>query len=173
MFGQGSSRRRLERKGVMCFRRLPHPLEAMDMLCSRHASERWRNGAPLEIAFFDARKAYFNALPTRNIHLQFPPELGIGGGVVGKLRRRVYGCRDAGMLWEECYAKNMVGMGFIRGQSPHCCFRHPARHLMAVVHGDDFTILGVKEEPDGFEQELAKGFELKLRRSLGTRAGCV
>ena len=40
-----------------------------------------------------------------------------------------------------------------------------------VVHGDDFTALGLDEDLDYYETELAKNFELKIRGRLGE--GCA
>ena len=97
----------------------------------------------------------------------------MGPQLIGKLRRCVYGCRDAGMLWEECYAQRMVEMGFVRGLSSPVCFHHPEKQLMAVVHGDDFTLLGTKANLDWADRGLAKSFELKLRGRLCSRAGCA
>ena len=58
-------------------------------------------------------------------------------------------------------------MGFTSGIASPCCFYHSARKLSLVVHGDDFTTMGVKKDIDWFEQTLAKHFELKLRGRLG------
>ena len=77
------------------------------------------------------------------------------------------------MLWEECYTSRPVEMGFIRGESCSCVFKHPDRRVVAVVHGDDFTLLGTKEQLDWCEAEMAKAFELKLRGRMGERPGCV
>ena len=42
-----------------------------------------------------------------------------------------------------------------------------------VVHGDDFSALGVDEALNWYETELAKHFELKLRGRLGHDKGDV
>ena len=77
------------------------------------------------------------------------------------------------MLWEKCYARRLVVMSFIRRVSSSCCVHHPTRKLMAVVHGDDFTVLGTKVNLDWFEVELATAVELKLRGRMGERQECV
>ena len=48
------------------------PLEGKRMLFSRYTSERQRNGVPLRLSFIDIRKAYFNALPERDIFMRIP-----------------------------------------------------------------------------------------------------
>ena len=45
------------------------PLEAKRILFARYTSERTRKGRPLRMSFVDIRKAYFNALPERDIYI--------------------------------------------------------------------------------------------------------
>ena len=150
------------------------PLEAKKLLFSDYASRRFApNGDPLQLSFVDVKKAYFNAVPVRNIHLQFPRELGAPKGKIARLKRCVYGTRDAGLLWEDTYASCLEAMGFIRGTANPCCFHHPGRDLRLVVHGDDFTTLGRHEDLVWYETELAKSFEIKVRGHLGEGKDCV
>ena len=88
------------------------PLEAKRLLMSERATRRVDNrGRPLGLSFIDVRNAYFNGIPKRQLYLFFPKELGMPKGTVAHLRRCVYGTRDAGMIWEECYATALVSMG--------------------------------------------------------------
>ena len=41
---------------------------------------------------------------------------------------------------------------------------------MCVVHGDDFTTLGLDEDLDYFEKKIQESFEIKIRGRLGE--GC-
>ena len=50
------------------------------------------------------------------IHLAFPKELAIPDHLVAHLKRCVYGTRDAGAIWEDCYATALTEMGFVRGK---------------------------------------------------------
>ena len=89
------------------------PLEAKRMMLSEYATARVdKFGKDLQVSFVDIRKAYFNATPKRNVHLVFPKELGMAKGRIAKLLRCVYGTRDAGQLWESCYAERLISMGF-------------------------------------------------------------
>ena len=119
------------------------PLEAKKLLFSMMASLRKdAKGRPLELAFIDVKKAYFNAVPKRVIHLVPPKEPGLPSGGVAHLRRCAYGTRDAGALWEEHYASVLTNLGFIRGRASPTCFFHPTKRISVVVHGDDFVALG-------------------------------
>ena len=94
-------------------------------------------------------------------------------GNIARLKRCVYGTRDAGLLWEDTYAACLQSMGFIRGVANPCCFHHPQRGLTLVVHGDDFSTLGRREDLLWCEQELSKSFEIKVRGHVGEGPECV
>ena len=64
----------------------------------------------------------------------------------------------------------LEAMRFRTGVSSPCIFYHAERELMVVVHGDDFTTLGLDEDIDWFEGKLQESFEIKIRGRLGE--GC-
>ena len=63
--------------------------------------------------------------------------------------------------------KFMVDTGFIRGVASPCCFYNRERNLRCVVHGDDFTVLGHKEDLDWFRVQIEKKYEVKVRGRIG------
>ena len=143
------------------------PLEAKKLLFARYAKERRRKGKCLQLSFIDIRKAYFNGIPKRPVYMRFPKELGLPSNAVGKLVRCAYGTRDAGAIWEDTYRGALEQMGFVSGIASPCCFSHPTRQISLVVHGDDFTSLGLQEDLDWLERDLALHFELKIRGRIG------
>ena len=46
-------------------------------------------------------------------------------------------------------------------------FYHPDRHLSLVVHGDDFTCLGSRDDLLWYEKGLSVAFEIKIKGRLG------
>ena len=144
------------------------PLEAKRMLFTEFASERTRNGKPLQISFIDVKKAYFYGIPERALYVRLPPELGLSRKFVGKLVRCMYGTRDAGAIWESCYATALINLGFQQGGASPCCFYHAEWGVSVVVHGDDFTALGTPDGLDKYEQGMLKTFECKIKGRLGT-----
>ena len=145
------------------------PLEAKRLLFSNFSSRVMNE--KLQISFVDVKKAYFYGIPERTLYVRLPPELNMGKDVVGKLVRCMYGTRDAGAIWENCYSSCLVNMGFIQGVSSPCCFVHPQWHVMVVVHGDDFTAVGSPEALDQYEVGMQKSFDCKLKGRLGTDPG--
>ena len=89
---------------------------------------------------------------------------------VAKQVRCVYGTRDAGKLWEDTYTVCLENMGFKTGVANPWIFHHAEKDLMVVVHGDDFTTLGLDADIDWFEHTLQESFEIKIRGRLGE--GC-
>ena len=92
----------------------------------------------------------------------------MGKKMVGKLVRCMYGTRDAGAIWENCYTTCLTNLGFEQGAASPCCFRHPEWGVSVVVHGDDFTALGTPEALSKYEAGMMKSFECKLKGRLGT-----
>ena len=102
------------------------PLEAKRMLFSGFARERTCDGQPIKLDFVDIRKAYFNALPKRLLHVYLPKELGLPTGKVAELLRCVYGTRDVKMLCEDTYAEYLVSIGFPVELKVHAVYFTPS-----------------------------------------------
>ena len=105
------------------------PLEAKRILFSRLAQERVRDGKKLRISVIDIRKDYFHGIPKRPVYMSFPKELGLPSHFVAKLVRCVYGTRDAGAIWEDCYRGALEEIGVQSGVASPCCFYHPGRSI--------------------------------------------
>ena len=91
-------------------------------------------------------------------------------GMCGKLNKSLYGTRDAAQNWGESYMKFMESVGFHRGIASPCCFYNQERNLRCVVHGDDFTVLGYKQDLDWFRIEIQRKYEVKIRGRIGPGA---
>ena len=143
------------------------PIECKRALMSEYATRRTFKGKPLKMSFVDVRKAYFHGRPTRNLYVRLPPELGLPRTMLGKLKRCLYGTRDAGHIWESVYGEALVSMGFKQGKASPCCFEHEDWGISLVVHGDDFTALGCDSSLDKWEKAMADKFEIKLKGRIG------
>ena len=128
--------------------------------------KRVRDGQPLLLHFLGVRKTYFNAFPQRSMYLKLPTELSSGKGVVGKLRKRIYGTRDAETLWETTFTNVPVKLGFRQEVACPCCFHHGGWGVSLVVHGDDVTALGTAGGLDKYGRGMVNAFQCELRWRL-------
>ena len=86
---------------------------------------------------------------------------------------RMCGTRDAAQNWEYEYQEFMESIGFKASKGSPCVFWHPEKKIRAVIHGDDFTMLGLKSELMWFRSQLSKRFEAKFRGMLGSESDDV
>ena len=123
-----------------------------------------KGGNTLE--FIDVRRAYFRARVRRLVYVRLPEEDN-QEGMCGRLNKAMYGALDAAQNWEMEYVEFMESIGFRRGQSTPCIFWHVEKGIRAVIHGDDFTLLGNEASLDWFRERIQEKFEVKFRGRLG------
>jgi hypothetical protein len=146
------------------------PLEAKKILFSLATTEGVgycvNRHKGMKLDFIDVRRAYFQAPCKRNVYIVLPEE-DAEQGMCGKLRMSVYGTRDATQNWGETDSKFMISIGFRRGKASPCVFYNSKRNIRAVIHGDDFTMLGESENLDWFREKNTGDFEVEFRGRLG------
>jgi hypothetical protein len=94
------------------------PLEALRMLLSHAATGRRTSQGGRKILVIDARKAHLHAPAERLVYVDLPPEVR-QPGMCARLRRCLYGTRDAPARWEAFLASELEKMGFERGRRAH------------------------------------------------------
>lgn len=61
----------------------------------------------------------------------------------------------------------MLGIGFTQGKANPCTFYHTEKKVRIVIHGDDFTILGMEDSLDWFRRHVQATYSAKLRGRIG------
>ena len=147
------------------------PIEFIRYLISRCASSQWTT-SPTRIMVNDVKKAYFNAPATRRVFVALPPEDVEPGeeNMCALLKKSLYGTPDAAYNWTEAYTKALMDLGFTKGESSPCSFRHAGRGICTIVHGDDFCSEGAAKDLQWMKQKLSENFEIKTE-VLGPNAG--
>ena len=114
------------------------PLEALKLITSFTASGR---GAGKCMMHNDVSRAYFHAPAVRNVFVEIAHEDREAGdeNKCGWLNMSMYGTRDAASNWEGKYSTVLINAGFKRGESNPCVFRHDARDIDTLLHGDDYV----------------------------------
>ena len=121
------------------------PLEAKKLLFSAAVTEGigFQEGdrqSGMKIDFIDISRAFFQADAIREVYVELPAE-DAEEGMCAKLKKSMYGTRDAAQNWGYAYTQFMQDAGFKKGKSSPCVFWNPDKGLRGVVHGDDFTVL--------------------------------
>ena len=133
------------------------PLEAKKALFSAAVTEGigfkrgdWQSGMKLD--FIDISRSFFQAEAIRDVYVELPGE-DSAVGMCGKLKKSMYGSRDAAQNWGYAHTQFMQPEGFIRGLSSPCVFWNPDKELRCVVHRDDFAVLDTKRNSTGSGKE--------------------
>ena len=87
------------------------PLEAMRLILSEAASQGGR-GRELKVQLLDAKKAHLHAPAVRPIFVELPPERA-REGFCCRLKKCLYGTRDAPRQWEAYAAGVLLKAGFV------------------------------------------------------------
>ena len=114
----------------------------------------------------DVRRAYCHAMARQDVYVELPEE-DAEEGMCGKLIRSMYGAGDAAQNWEAEYVQLMEDIGFDSGRSSPCTFHHKVQDDRAIVHWDDFTMLGSGKDVDWFRKNIETKFENKHKGRLG------
>ena len=110
----------------------------------------------------DISCAFLYAECLRNLFIELPsgdPKAN-DPNVIGKLKKALYGTRDAPQLWQKTLTAVLLKIGFKGIQLQPGFFVHGSRELVMVTHVDDFLIGGPPEELIWLTAELKKHFEI-------------
>jgi len=143
------------------------PLEAKKLLFKW--VRRIRNDGQMnreKIMLIDVRKAHLNAVCEDEVYVELPIEAK-APGKCGKLLRWLYGMRPAANAWEKEYVEKLASIGFERGKYSPVVFFNAQTGVRCVVHGDDFTFAGGKEELMSVKFYMTSWWDIKLRGVLG------
>ncbi len=108
----------------------------------------------------DAKRAFHHGIATRLIHVEVPPEESEHGKCVGRLKKTLYGTRDAPVAWLRAVRLDMKAMGFLECKVTTGVFVHPVRDIRVVTHVDDFLVAGEREDLRRLHDEMAQKYEL-------------
>ena len=146
------------------------PTESLRFMLSNFMTMRFktRQRKQLTLGVLDVSRAHFHPPAEREVYIDLPAE-DAEPGMVGLLKKTIYGTRDAAAQWEKFYGDVFEAAGFKTGLFSPCLFHNPERDVSVWVHGDDMLLLGERAEVDRLEQELRKHMLLKRRALLGWR----
>ena len=112
------------------------------------------------IAVMDIKSAFLYADAERLVYVKLPESACRGDLVYGRLRKAMYGTRDAPQLWQVHLSRTLSAMGFVESVLQPGMYRHPKRGVEAAAHVDDIIASGEKADLDWFVASLRKSYEL-------------
>ena len=137
----------------------------MRLILSEAAPQGMR-GKELKVQLLDAKKAHLHAPAVRPIFVELPPERA-REGYCCRLKKCLYGTRDAPRQWEAYAAEVLLKAGFVRGKASAVCFWHPQKNVLCLAHGDDFLLAGADSDLDWAFAALRRDILLKDGGRLG------
>ena len=145
------------------------PIEGLRLLIS-HAMSRKGSKNPYKLMFIDISKAYLHADVLRDdIYVELPAEM-MQPRMCGRLRKALYGTREAARCWEKEYTNTLLAAGFKRGACNPCMFHHRNRDVRVLVQGDDFTISGKEPDLHWVAEIFKQKYKTKVRGIMGPDA---
>ena len=149
------------------------PLTALRLLLSQAAS-RGASGKHVRFKVIDVKKAFLYGEIERTLFIELPEQdpRSSDGRWVGRLRRTMYGTRDAPAAWQKMLGSVMRKLGFKACRSVPCVYVNEEKDLRVIVHVDDFLASGQAPELAWFEAGLKKAFSIKTVE-LGGGPQCV
>jgi hypothetical protein len=134
-------------------------IESVRLLFALVAQKGWR------VHHIDVKSTFLNNDLKEEVYVHQPPRFAIPGkeGKVLRMRKALYGLRQALRAWNAKLDSTLKGMGF--GQSPHeaAIYRrgNGGNNLLVGVYVDDLVITGTKDaEVAAFKEEMKATFQM-------------
>ena len=116
---------------------------------------------------FDVKGAYLNGYIEEEIYMRQPPGFDDGSGRVCRLKRSLYGLKQAGNVWNKELDTSLQDLGFTRLKSDSCCYLRESDEnfeILMVWVNDIISIANNEASNDRVEKDVGGKFEIK---SLG------
>jgi hypothetical protein len=134
-------------------------LDSVRVLLAVAAHHSW------EVHHLDVKSAFLNGDLTEEVYVSQPPGFVINGmeGKVLRLKKAIYGLRQAPRVWNAKLHSTLLSLGFTRCPSEHAVYAHgdASSRLLIGVYVDDLIITGgSKLEIAKFKREMTDRFKM-------------
>ncbi|KIL57786.1 hypothetical protein M378DRAFT_87411, partial [Amanita muscaria Koide BX008] len=120
-----------------------------------------------ELRQFDVKSAYLNGSLDEEIYMRQPPGFDDGSGRVCRLKKSIYGLKQAGNIWNREFTQAMGEIDFYQLKTDNCVFVRQQKDVFSILLiwvDDIIAVMNSNDEANRLELELANRFEIK---SLG------
>ena len=119
------------------------------------------------LGFYDISRAHFHSKARRKIAIKVPKEDSDCKSGYAILDKSMYGTKDAAQCFDLTVEEAMTVMGYSVGVFSPCLYHHPKTGVQVFRHGDDFVVLGTRQQQKGFLAELGRTLIVKHLATLG------
>ena len=129
----------------------------------------------LDLCHFDAEQAFVQSDLDEVVYIRLPPSCGALSGKVVRLRRSLYGLKQASRTWHYHLVRGMKALGFEQCAADACVMRlveDGGVSVVVVVHVDDIFAIGRKSRCDKFGDDLNAYVPITNLGELRWYAGC-
>ena len=113
------------------------------------------------IKVIDIKSAFLYGQARRNLFIELPDrDPQSGSCFVGRLKKAMYGTRDAPLIWRSTVDIFMKENGFTTVMTQPGVYFHAVRNVYVMTHVDDFLVTGSLVETTWFENLLKSQFEI-------------
>ena len=139
----------------------PPPLFALKLLLSDVASYKG-TGKKKCIMTLDVKAAFLYGDTKRDLYIELPKQDPWADDFfwVGKLRKAMYGTRDAPQVWYEEVKSLMSVLGYGQSKVNPCVYYHAEKDIRVMVHVDDVLCTGIESALEWFRDQVLKRFEI-------------
>jgi hypothetical protein len=134
-------------------------IEIVRLLIAVVAQRGW------EVHHMDVKSAFLNGDLLEEVYEQQPPGFVIknGSGKVLKLKKALYGLRQAPRAWNAKLDSELTRLGFVRNPLEHAVYRRSEKngYILVGVYVDDLIITcSSSVNIDAFKREMVKSFSM-------------
>ncbi|RVE40811.1 hypothetical protein evm_014540 [Chilo suppressalis] len=104
----------------------------------------------------DVPTAFLNGILDEDVYIKCPKGLKIGERKVLKLKKALYGLKEAPKCWNGRFHQFITGKGYVQSKYDYCLYRKGKTWILLYV--DDILLLG---NGDNIVRELEKEFKVK------------
>lgn len=128
-----------------------------------------------DLCHFDAEQAFVQSKLDEVVFVRLPPGCGVLSGKIVRLRKSLYGLRQASRTRHHHLMRGMKSLGFESCAADACVMRlieHGEVAMVVVVHVDDIFSIGRKNRCDQFGADLHRYVPISNLGELRWYAGC-
>ena len=135
-------------------------IETVRLIIALAAKSGWK------VHHMDVKSAFLNGDLIEEVYVQQPPGFVVenGSGKVLKLRKALYGLRQAPRAWNARLDKELLRLGFEKNPHEHAVYRRgdsSGNFLIVGVYVDDLVITGPRQESiDAFKRQMMESFSM-------------